>query len=639
MLIIGMDGFSPVDDHTFVNSVLQGKHYLTYIIPELGRFMPATSQEYDLASRVFRPTPELFHAIGALKVVICCVLILAAIASTGIGNGIAAALWTAVIFSIGFANSAFRLHVGELNALALTLLFIMTVVFAEKREPIRAPRDAMISAVGIAAIVAAFFYKESIFILSLTFGCAELVRHLMRRSPVPWRISATLLVSLLYIIGYVIWYKLNVTSSYASFHVADRTTTAFSYAQNDPLIIFVLLPVTAWRAIRIVANGERQTLYDSMLVAACNYLLAYLVLGIFNTYYLLPAYGFAAIGIAGTLAKRLEGTPRGVFFAIYLWCLGLNFAPMAVSDMLALRSISNNHLVFIRYLANWLWLNESNSSGPRKLVMAGVTPGNGVEILVSLGKFLQFHGVKDSMFEIKAEGKSDNEAISSFYKLDSQGGYTPQVNDLVIHNPYPEFGTSLPLRAPSYDTVFRSTTEWTFPRRMIIDWVRQCAFAEYTCETVMRPYRRYTGYAASRLIRPAMSVETVALKRPSFEIGPLEWPERMPTRDERTIDVLVRNTGDEIWPVQGDSPSEAVVRLAYVWLDEKGAVALEGGRSTFPEPMRPGDVAEVPITVRSPADPGRYRLVVSPVQETVSWFYSSRAGEADTGMSVDVYRR
>ena len=63
------------------------------------------------------------------------------------------------------------------------------------------------------------------------------------------------------------------------------------------------------------------------------------------------------------------------------------------------------------------------------------------------------------------------------------------------------------------------------------------------------------------------------------------------------------------------------VHVAYRLFDETGGpVVAEGHRTVFPEPLAPGREVELAVGVELPPEPGRYELVVTPVQEFFSWF-------------------
>jgi hypothetical protein len=65
----------------------------------------------------------------------------------------------------------------------------------------------------------------------------------------------------------------------------------------------------------------------------------------------------------------------------------------------------------------------------------------------------------------------------------------------------------------------------------------------------------------------------------------------------------------------------ARVRLAYHWLDSRGAtVQREGERTELPAPVPVGGAAHIELRVRAPEQPGDYQLELDPVFETVAWF-------------------
>jgi hypothetical protein len=124
-LVLSIDGLGPIDDHHFIRTIFQGKPFGFYVMPELGRFIPLTAQEYVLAAKIIEPSPYLFHVIGGIKVLLCGALLFYCLILTRASNWAIATLSGVVIFSIGFANAEIRLQIGELNCLLLSLIFIL----------------------------------------------------------------------------------------------------------------------------------------------------------------------------------------------------------------------------------------------------------------------------------------------------------------------------------------------------------------------------------------------------------------------------------------------------------------------------------------------------------------------------------
>ncbi len=90
-------------------------------------------------------------------------------------------------------------------------------------------------------------------------------------------------------------------------------------------------------------------------------------------------------------------------------------------------------------------------------------------------------------------------------------------------------------------------------------------------------------------------------------------------RPAEVLEVPVRVENGGRWWLSSGFTYEPV-NLSYRWLGEDGeAVAGEGHRTAFPQPLAPGGRALVAMTVELPPRPGRYELVVTLVQECFAW--------------------
>jgi hypothetical protein len=91
-----------------------------------------------------------------------------------------------------------------------------------------------------------------------------------------------------------------------------------------------------------------------------------------------------------------------------------------------------------------------------------------------------------------------------------------------------------------------------------------------------------------------------------------------------------------------DSQADSPFYLSYHWLeaDADRVVVFEGARTEFPVPVGPGVTVSVPAFLRSPREPGRYRLAWDIVQEGRLWFSTEPGAVANvshatvTGQSV-----
>jgi hypothetical protein len=90
------------------------------------------------------------------------------------------------------------------------------------------------------------------------------------------------------------------------------------------------------------------------------------------------------------------------------------------------------------------------------------------------------------------------------------------------------------------------------------------------------------------------------------------------------IAITVKNTGLEPW-FSGAHP--APVNASYRWLDKQGNdLLIEGNRSSLGVPIvRSGERVSLTLKVTAPPDPGSYQLLISMVQEGISWFHTRGA--------------
>lgn len=81
------------------------------------------------------------------------------------------------------------------------------------------------------------------------------------------------------------------------------------------------------------------------------------------------------------------------------------------------------------------------------------------------------------------------------------------------------------------------------------------------------------------------------------------------------VELELQNLGTETWSeATGD-------HLAYHWLDEAGnVVEFDGRRTSFRQPVGPGERVTINAVLRGPAKPGRYRLQWELVREHERWY-------------------
>lgn len=83
------------------------------------------------------------------------------------------------------------------------------------------------------------------------------------------------------------------------------------------------------------------------------------------------------------------------------------------------------------------------------------------------------------------------------------------------------------------------------------------------------------------------------------------------------IPVKVENTSNFVW----DTTSANPVNFSYNWFDFKGnKVVFDGERTALPKNLAPHDSIKLNAVIKFPERPGKYTLILSMVQEGVTWF-------------------
>jgi hypothetical protein len=101
-------------------------------------------------------------------------------------------------------------------------------------------------------------------------------------------------------------------------------------------------------------------------------------------------------------------------------------------------------------------------------------------------------------------------------------------------------------------------------------------------------------------------------------------PDELTADSVSEYECLLANDGDAILVSAPPHP----VHGSYRWV---GPTTLEGTRTPLPEAIPPGGEPRCRFSVRAPAEPGEYELVVTLVQEEVAWFDALDEGNAWRG--------
>lgn len=137
------------------------------------------------------------------------------------------------------------------------------------------------------------------------------------------------------------------------------------------------------------------------------------------------------------------------------------------------------------------------------------------------------------------------------------------------------------------------------------------------------PFRAHIARDRRRLLAPLRP-----LTAPEAEVIAESVPSLLTAGSETALTVRVVNRGVEMWPAVGDTGGQYRVALSYHWLDDAGrrlgAYPLE--RGLLPRDLAPGEGAETVVRVQAPPVPGDYRLLLTAVQDGVTWFDEANGG-------------
>ncbi len=99
-------------------------------------------------------------------------------------------------------------------------------------------------------------------------------------------------------------------------------------------------------------------------------------------------------------------------------------------------------------------------------------------------------------------------------------------------------------------------------------------------------------------------------------------PARLRAGQKETIQVVVRNASDYLWPGRGEPGGKFFLNAGNIWLYSGTYEVLNNldGRTTIPHDIYPGEEIQLPLQITAPMVAGEYILEIDMVQEGVGWF-------------------
>ncbi len=167
---------------------------------------------------------------------------------------------------------------------------------------------------------------------------------------------------------------------------------------------------------------------------------------------------------------------------------------------------------------------------------------------------------------------------------------------------------------------------------------KELAWYDVLCEFQVCPVVHSTsiGYAdltAEMVLQPTnLADENLVVKTSVGSITPVTMPKNMQSDEQRWFEVKIENRGDQLWLGDVFRP----VRLSYHWFDlANNCVEFNGLRTNLPDNgIKPGSSVDVLMEIKAPSKSGKYKLMLTLVQEMVCWF--EERGFEPACLEVDV---
>jgi hypothetical protein len=504
-LLLVSPALGPNDDYAFLSTLQSGRplppyghNFPFYDDARIGRFDPLVAQEYNLVARI-SATPAAYYALNAIELLIFAALLYAVLRGAARDIRIATGAALLLFLSPGMTNAWFRLELGERGA----ALFLVAFLAAH----LRLQRSGSLWAAALAVVAAnvALYYKEPVFLALGTYAAAHLVLSRRDRPKIVTAVDALVITgALLFVLLYFVdvsavrgpWRYSN--SVYPWSVVATKNLLNYTLF-SDPLIMLLLLPLTATRAYAVwVWHEPPHAVFDSMLLAGCAYTSVFFVANIYGPYYLLPAYVFALPALLYFLAGRryLERPAWKAVAVCAAAVLAVDTLPMGLHYLTYNKYLPVNFNRTIAFLASDI--EAGGQAGRTRIFIDGVHRAQDTTVFFIFGEFLRHRGLRPEQFDVESDVAPTRPAAPATLRpryLMEYGAYrggpvpTPAAGDYRVVSPASEQDITAPYLASlrrNYRLVFATTSPLAFPAYTAKTAVKELLDARLTADLKKR---------------------------------------------------------------------------------------------------------------------------------------------------------
>ncbi len=346
-----------------------------------------------------------------------------------------------VLLSPSFITAFLRLFVPERMEFVFLALFVASFVYMLAHQNSNNAKTYIAFGVGLMCANMALYYKETAFAMIGAFGFFHLVfgfRGLSKKIKV-FDIALMISSAVWILVYYVVVIATKTTSSsygdtpYNQLIVFAKVV--FGYCLNEPFLFIGLPLLCVIRIYDVVCKkGRIYPLYDSCLITALVLMAEYLVLRLGDVHYVLPAYIFGIVALAGAWCmykNKIIKCIYGICAVIFL----CNALPYSIYQFVFYKCVPNNFQDTLAFVSAYTKQNPHT-----RIYLEGVNRASGVEVYASFGKWLGFYGGKD--FDLFSDIGIDNvllgkEHKDSEYSVFQSNAIIPkQKGDIVILTPY-----------------------------------------------------------------------------------------------------------------------------------------------------------------------------------------------------------
>lgn len=395
--------------------------------PSHGRFFPLASLDLNILMQ-FSNSPYLFFTYNAF-IAVMFAFVYVSFLNTINKSTINLLLVSLLMLSVGFVVIFFGICYGDKMMLLFLSIFILSsfyVFYQSSKTNIF---------IGILFLNLSIYLKEPIFISAFIIGMVFFITSFKNKNKTLRLYSILIIISsLVYIVLYMLLIFDKLQDSYDRYTENSDILTIklqgiVNYILNDGIIVFLLTTIFIYRLYKVfIKKDEFEPFFDGFIGAAFIYLCAYLYLGIFETYYLLPCYIFSGGSIIYYLINKEYIKIRFIKYILIISIFGFitSSLPFGIYNIINLKAQGVQFNDILNFSAKYIKENPNTD-----IYFDGTGRGRELYAEYYVGYYAEY---LNKIYNIKKFDIKTNNPNLKDIKIDSKKEYT-YFNSLDIHTP------------------------------------------------------------------------------------------------------------------------------------------------------------------------------------------------------------